>query len=230
MLAGLRRHLSYANVMATVALFIALSGGAYAATQLAKNSVGTKQLKKNAVTSAKVKNHSLTNADVNVNKLGKVPSAARADSAITATSATTATSAATATTVAPPEDWREVGTAGQPPFTAGASNAISAAPDQVNFETVAFFKDREGVVHLKGAAIPSSIHGQEIFNLPAGYRPRARRLLEFPVVCRATSPCTDETAVLQILGGGFGAADDGKVVTNTTDQVSLEGITFRAAG
>lgn len=39
------RHLSYANVMATLALFIALGGGAYAAVKLPKNSVTTVQVK-----------------------------------------------------------------------------------------------------------------------------------------------------------------------------------------
>jgi hypothetical protein len=47
-------RLSYANVIATLALFVALGGSAYAATQLKKNSVGTKQLKNGAVTSKKI--------------------------------------------------------------------------------------------------------------------------------------------------------------------------------
>lgn len=46
--------LTYANVVASLALFVALGGGAYAATQLPKNSVGPKQLKKEAVTPAKL--------------------------------------------------------------------------------------------------------------------------------------------------------------------------------
>lgn len=57
------RIVSYANVASTLALVVALSGGAYAATQLPKNSVGAPQLKKNAVTGAKVKDHSLTAKD-----------------------------------------------------------------------------------------------------------------------------------------------------------------------
>jgi hypothetical protein len=71
----LRPKLTYSNVMVTVLAFIVLGGGAYAATRLARNSVGTKQLKPNAVTGAKVKNGSLTGADLsgpvvgNVNKL-----------------------------------------------------------------------------------------------------------------------------------------------------------------
>lgn len=38
-------HLSYANVVATLALVLAVTGGAYAASQLPKNSVGSKQVK-----------------------------------------------------------------------------------------------------------------------------------------------------------------------------------------
>ena len=52
-------RLSYANVASTLALGVALSGGAYAATQLPAHSVGTEQLKNGAVTSTKVKNGSL---------------------------------------------------------------------------------------------------------------------------------------------------------------------------
>ena len=59
----IRKHLSFANVVACLALFVALGGASYAATQLPKNSVGTKQIKKDAVTSAKVKNGSLVAAD-----------------------------------------------------------------------------------------------------------------------------------------------------------------------
>lgn len=52
--------LTYANVVATLALFVALGGVGYAASQLPKNSVGTKQLKKNAVTSQKIAKGAVT--------------------------------------------------------------------------------------------------------------------------------------------------------------------------
>jgi hypothetical protein len=51
----LRARLTYANVMATIAVFIALGGASYAALKLPKNSVGTKQLKKGAVSLNKIK-------------------------------------------------------------------------------------------------------------------------------------------------------------------------------
>lgn len=78
-------------IIALIALFVALSGTAVAATSLAKNSVGSKQIRKNAVTSSKikansvtgskVKNGSLTGADINLGSIGTVPSATTAGSA-----------------------------------------------------------------------------------------------------------------------------------------------------
>ena len=50
----MRNRLTYANVIATLALFVALGGASYAATQLPANSVGTRQIKKEAVTPAKL--------------------------------------------------------------------------------------------------------------------------------------------------------------------------------
>ncbi|HET7764974.1 MAG TPA: hypothetical protein VFK92_07765 [Burkholderiales bacterium] len=60
----IRKRLSYANVIATIALFVSLGGGAFAALRVSDNSVGAKQLKRNAVTGAKVRNASLTGVDV----------------------------------------------------------------------------------------------------------------------------------------------------------------------
>jgi hypothetical protein len=77
--ARLRPRITYANVVASLALFISLGGGAYAATNLPKNSVGSPQIKdgsvrgadlaNNAVTSAKVKDGSLLSADFKAGQL-----------------------------------------------------------------------------------------------------------------------------------------------------------------
>jgi hypothetical protein len=91
---SLSRHLSYANVLSTLCLFILLGGGAYAASNLPRNSVGTKQLKAAAVTGPKIKDGTITGAKIDSRTLATVPSAVSADRA---TSATTAVSAATAT-------------------------------------------------------------------------------------------------------------------------------------
>ena len=55
---------TYANVMATVAVFIALGGASYAATQLPADSVGPDQLQRDAVTSSAIKDGSVRRADL----------------------------------------------------------------------------------------------------------------------------------------------------------------------
>ena len=71
MLRSIRSRLSYANVVATMALFIALGGVSYAAVTLPSNSVGRTQIKKNAVTGSKVMDKSLTAADFNGSVQGR---------------------------------------------------------------------------------------------------------------------------------------------------------------
>jgi len=56
----LKRHLNPATVLACVALFVALGGGAYAATTLTKKSVKSQHLANGAVTTAKLKNGAVT--------------------------------------------------------------------------------------------------------------------------------------------------------------------------
>jgi hypothetical protein len=69
----IRERLSYANVMATLAVFIALGGTSYAltlprnsvgSTQLRSSSVGNSELKRSAVTSTKVRARSLRLSDL----------------------------------------------------------------------------------------------------------------------------------------------------------------------
>lgn len=66
MLTKLRSHLSYANVTATLALFVALGGTSYAALTLPRNSVGSKQIRTGAVGSSEVRNRSLKTADLSL--------------------------------------------------------------------------------------------------------------------------------------------------------------------
>jgi hypothetical protein len=102
----IRKRLTYANVMSSIAVFLVLGGAtAVAAGHLGKNSVGSKQIKKNAVTAAKIKKNavngakikngvvtgakvkdgSLTGSDINLGTLGTVPSANTANTANKAT-------------------------------------------------------------------------------------------------------------------------------------------------
>jgi hypothetical protein len=106
MLARMRSGVTYANAMATIALFVALGGGAYASIMLPAGSVGTRQLKKNAVTAKKIKNGAVstrklangavTKAKLNVSGV-TVPNALHAAIADNAAHATGADSAAHAT-------------------------------------------------------------------------------------------------------------------------------------
>ena len=92
--AGIKRP-SPAMVVAVIALITALGGSAWAASQLPKNSVGSRQLKaksvttgkiaNNAVTGVKVAPNTLTGANINVGALGTVPSATNAANAENAT-------------------------------------------------------------------------------------------------------------------------------------------------
>jgi hypothetical protein len=207
----LRSKLTYANVVATLALFIAIGGAsAFAASQLGKNTVGSKQLKKNAVTTAKVKKEAITAAKVkkgtltgtqiNLSKLGTVPNA---------------THAASADSIPQAEPIRLIGAPGQPGFENGAVNSpIKLAG--MTFPPAGFYKDAFGVVHLEGAVKSSS--GGVIFTLPAGYRPAGGTLLVFEPTKEATV----------IIGGSASEGTSAGAVVAGKPTVVLSGITFRA--
>lgn len=92
---GLRERFTYANVVATLALVLALTGAtALAASQLAKNSVKSKQLAPGAVHTSDIAKDAVTGDKVKESTLGKVPLAAHADSADVAGAAANATNAA----------------------------------------------------------------------------------------------------------------------------------------
>jgi hypothetical protein len=55
MLSRLRARLTYANVTATLALFIALGGGSYAAVTIPRNSVGSEQVKPGSLRASDLK-------------------------------------------------------------------------------------------------------------------------------------------------------------------------------
>jgi hypothetical protein len=95
----IRKRLTYANVMSSIAVFLVLGGAtAFAATQLGKNSVGAKQLKANAVTAAKIKKNAVTGAKIKKDavtgakiKNGSVTAAKIPDGAITGSKVNVAT-------------------------------------------------------------------------------------------------------------------------------------------
>jgi hypothetical protein len=98
-----RPRLSYANVVATLALLLAVGGTSYAASQ-----INGKSLKNRSVAGKKLKKNTVTGAEVKESKLGKVPRASQADNADTAGTAAGASNATNATKLggATPESYR----------------------------------------------------------------------------------------------------------------------------
>ena len=89
----LRRRPSASMLVAMTALVVASSGTAIAASLVN----GDKLIKKHSLSGNRLRNHTITGTQVNVNKLGKVPSAKNADHATSATTATAAVTAGAAT-------------------------------------------------------------------------------------------------------------------------------------
>jgi hypothetical protein len=106
---SLRPRLTYANVMSTLAVVLALGGttafaaskigsgqlksGAVKSGKIAAGAVTTAKIENGAVTGAKVKDGSLTGADINLGTLGTVPKATSSASAATAQNAINAQNA-----------------------------------------------------------------------------------------------------------------------------------------
>ena len=128
---------------------------AFAASQLGKNTVGTKQLKKNAVTTAKIKNEAvtaakvkkgtLTGTQINASTLGTVPTAQTARESQTSHEAETA---ATANALAPSEPWHEVTSLD---LCTTIPVFVDWEPAGGEFAAPAYYRDQVGIVHLRGA-------------------------------------------------------------------------------
>jgi hypothetical protein len=64
MIHRIRARMTYANVMATIAVFVALGGSSYAAIKLPRNSVGADQIRSGAVRSSEIKDRSIRTGDL----------------------------------------------------------------------------------------------------------------------------------------------------------------------
>jgi hypothetical protein len=229
---------SPAMIVACIALIVALGGTAWA---IAANSVGTTELKNGAVTkpklaanavgTGKVIDNSLTGADLNKSKLGKVPSAASADNATSAANANTLDSKdSTAFALAGAEPWQ---------FASLNNGLLHGVCYWTNYgggyNNAAYFRDRAGVVHLKG--LVKATDGVDytcgdpnqnaaanaiIFELPAGYRPDAAWAI---------------ATISNNAPGRINVGNDGSVAievgfptyANAKQWVSLDGLSFRCA-
>ncbi len=209
---------SPAMIVATIALIAALtaSAGALPGT----NSIFKDDIRKDAVGLSELREEGdrdggLTGAYVVESSLGIVPLATAAERATVADRAVAADSAARAGGLVAPEAYRVVGAPGNPGFENGCGNV--GAP----YGSAAFFKDHEGMVHLRGAVTCSGT-SQPAFLLPPGYRPAAGAV-HSQLQSVANRPGGIGAVVV---GGTTGAV----TAPNASGAFWIDGISFRAAG
>jgi hypothetical protein len=96
------------------------------------------------------------------------------------------------------------------------------------FPSVGLYKDREGVVHVKGAYTCTTA-GALVFNLPLGYRPASGKAHTQAIACFGGGNCpASHTTLLQVIATGFAHGADGGILADATTAV-LDGVTLRAA-
>jgi hypothetical protein len=219
----IRKRLTYANVMSTIAVFLVVGGAsAFAAGQLGKNSVGSKQLKKNAVTAAKIKKNAVTGAKI---KKDSVTGAKVKESTLG-----TVPSAGIASALTPPEAVHLVGTPGQPVFENGSNNATLEGLGGAHLNPVGFWKDHDGVVHLQGIAQVGKAASSSIvpiFTLPAGYRPAPGAIIIQAMAGEGSAAVIGGSNTI-LSSGGTSVDLSGKVAGTEESLSALDGITFRA--
>ena len=152
-----RPHLTYANVMSTLGVFLALGGTSYA---VARNSIGERELKDSAITSRKVRDGALQARDLAADAKVSGPRGPRGMQGPGGATGPPGPQGPAAATV--PENWK--------PFPLAAGWASIGG----EWDTAKYRKDHDGVVHLRGvvtfgAGAPAST--SVIGTLPPGYRP-----------------------------------------------------------
>ena len=192
-------------VVASIALFVALGTGAYAAITIPANSVGTPQLKDGAVTGSKIRDGTIAGAKIRLGTLGNVPLASQAVHASAADNATRlGGSPASAYALADQPRYT------QSPLLPGYTSFGNG------YASPGFMRDTLGFVHLHGTMNCQS--GTSVaFTLPVGDRPATWLLTPIGIAPSGTS-------------GRIDIAPNGNLwVTSSAQAVcGLDGITFLA--
>lgn len=226
-------NLSYANVMATVAVFVAVGGGAYAAG-LAKNSVGSKQVKDGSLKGIDIKDNSLTGADVDESKL-TLPKGPKGDQGEQGIQGPPGQDGADgqdgldgqdgqdgadgldgADATFAPATFTSFGLASLDPDTGctGLSNQwVNSNPD----DPAAYYRDPTGMVFMSGSLTSCGSTADPILQLPAGFRPAAQR--RFSTVSPGVWIASPTGSVQASSGLSFDF--------QSGDEVRLDGIVFR---
>ena len=216
----MRKQLTYANVMATLAVVLALGGGvAYAANtvfsaDIVDGEVKTADLANNAVRGTKIANGEVTTADL-----------------------------------APPEPWHAVRAASPTTDLCAAGRVAVFCSYEFTagdffpwrnygsgFATAAYYKDQLGIVHLRGLVANdiefSGLDPQSIplFRVPPAYRPEHARV--FASVGAADSAWSVGPGRIDVgADGRVSLVSDCSASTGvcsaTGDYVTLDGISFR---
>ena len=189
------RRPSPALLIAVTALVSSFAGPAVADQVAGVARVITgKSIKNNSVTGRDIKNASLTSKDLS----RKARAALRGVTGPPGPAGPTGPAAA----LAPIEAPRRIGAPGQPAF----QNDFEPA---TGYRAPAFFKDRDGIVHLEGSVQNvDPVEGSPVFTLPVGYRPDARVQFETHSYQQVGTIVVEANGDVLLLGDTrFGAMD-----------------------
>lgn len=223
---AVRKRLTYANVVATLALFVALGGVTYAAIKLPADSVKSKQIKAGAVKEAELADGAVTGPKLGAEAVGSENIAPGAVGSTAVLDDSIQPGDIADDSIG--EDELADDQAPQAPTLepcAGGFNWATVPPGDLDPH---YWIDRHQIVHLEGSVrCPAAMAGGgAIFQMPVEYRPD-QNLVRYGQLGAGQS-----IAQIAVINGAFNpvVVYDGGSAANTEEYISLDGINYRAAG